>query len=69
MNSREGVEKRELLTLLVRMQTNTATMKNSVQIPFGNRTAINPAIPLLGIHTAKKRHMYPNVHCSTVYNS
>ena len=31
MNSREGVEKRELLTLLVGMQTNTATMKNSVQ--------------------------------------
>ena len=32
----------------------------------------NPAIPLLGIHTEKtriERHMYPNVHRSTVYNS
>ena len=38
----------------------------------------DPAIPLLGSPTAGhihwgsqnwKRHMYPNVHCSTVYNS
>ena len=32
----------------------------------------NPAIPLLGIHTEDtrtERYMYPNVHCSTVYNS
>ena len=32
----------------------------------------DPAIPLLGIHseeTRNKRHMYPNVHHSTVYNS
>ena len=31
-----------------------------------------PAIPLMGIHTEEtriERHMYPNVHCSTVYNS
>ena len=31
------------------------------------------AIPLLDIYPEKnhnsKRHMYPNVHCSTVYNS
>ena len=32
----------------------------------------NPAIQLLGIHTAEttiERHVYPNVHRSTVYNS
>ena len=33
----------------------------------------DPAIPLLGIcpghFPAGKRHMYPNVHCSTIYNS
>ena len=32
----------------------------------------DPAIPLLGIHTEEtriERHMYPNVHHSTVYNS
>ena len=36
-----------------------------IELPYG------PAIPLLGIHTeeTRKRHVYPNVHCSTVYNS
>ena len=32
----------------------------------------DPAIPLLGIHTEEtriERHVYPNVHRSTVYNS
>ena len=32
----------------------------------------DPAIPLLGIHTKEariERHVYPNVHHSTVYNS
>ena len=32
----------------------------------------DPAIPLLGIHTEEtriQRHVYPNVHHSTVYNS
>ena len=33
VNSRNGVEKREPLTLLVGMQTSTATMENSVEIP------------------------------------
>ena len=43
-------------TLLVGMQTGTATMENSVQIPLktGNRTATNPATPLLSIHTEKR---------------
>ena len=45
------------LTLLVGMQTGTANMENSVGIPFktGNRTAIQPAIPLLGIHPKENR--------------
>ena len=33
----------------------------------------DPAIPLLGTHSAKikteKRNMHPNVHCNTIYNS
>ena len=63
------------LTLLVGMQTSTATMENSMEIPLktGNRTAIRPSNP-----TARhrhqgnqnwKRHVYPNVHHSPVYNS
>ena len=52
--------KRNPLTLLVGMQTTTATMENSVG--FLKKLEIelphNPAIPLLGIHTD-----------STVYNS
>ena len=63
------------LTLLVGMQTSTATMENSVEIPekTGNRTAIRPSNPTAG-HTHRgnqkgKRHVYPSVHCSTVYNS
>ena len=40
------------LTLLVGMQTSTATMENSVEIPLktGNRTAIQPHNPTAG-HT------------------
>ena len=37
-----------------------------IELPY------NPGIPLLGIHTKDqnwKRHMNPNVHCSTVCNS
>ena len=40
--------------------------KLEIELPY------DPAIPLLGIHTEEtriERHMYPNVHCSTVYNS
>ena len=45
------------LTLLVGMQTSTATMENSVEIPLkiGNRTAIRPSNPMLGIHTEETR--------------
>ena len=37
--------------------------KLEIELPY------DPAIPLLGIHTEETRHVYPNVHCSTVYNS
>ena len=40
--------------------------KLEIELPY------DPAIPLLGIHTEEtrtERHVYPNVHCSTVYNS
>ena len=45
------------LTLLVGMQTSTATMENSLEIPYENRIELpyNPAIPLLGIHTEQTR--------------
>ena len=40
--------------------------KLEIELPY------DPAISLLGIHTEEtriKRHVYPSVHCSTVYNS
>ena len=45
------------LTLLVGMQTGTATMENSVEIPEKLEIELpyNPAIPLLGIHTEETR--------------
>ena len=62
------------LTLLVGMQTSTATMENSVEIPKKLQIELpyDPAIPLLGIQTEEtriERHVYPNVPRSTVYNS
>ena len=53
------------LTLLVGMQTSTATMENCMEIPWktGSRTAIWPSNPTAG-HTHRgnqnwKRHVYP----------
>ena len=41
--------------------------KLEIELPY------DPAIPLLSIHTeetkTEKRHVYPNVHRSTIYNS
>ena len=58
------------LTLLVGMQTSTATVENSVEISWktGNRTAIWPSNPT-SWHThwgnqIWKRHVHPNVHRS-----
>ena len=59
----------------VGMQTSTATVENSMEIrwKFRNRTAIEPSNPTAR-HTHQgnqnwKRHVYPSVHRSTVYNS
>ena len=41
-------------TLLAGMQTSTATMENSVEIPYA-LLPYDPAIPLLGIHTKETR--------------
>ena len=45
------------LTLLVGMQTSTAAMENSVEIPqkLQIELSYDPAIPLLGIHTEETR--------------
>ena len=49
------------LTLLVGMQTSTATMENTLEIPLKNwkekkkNLPYDPAIPLLGIHTEETR--------------
>ena len=62
------------LTLLVGMQTSTPIWRTvwrflkklEIELPY------HPAIPLLGIHTEEtriERHVYLNVHRSTVYNS
>ena len=68
-------EKGTLLHCWWEVQTSTATMENSVEIPLkiANRTTLWPSNPTAG-HTHWgnqnwKRHLYPNVHCSTVYNS
>ena len=45
------------LTLLVGMQTCTATMENSANIPYNLEIELphDPEIPLLGIHTEETR--------------
>ena len=59
INAGEGAEKRELvpLTLLVVMQTNTATMENSMKIlkKLEIELPYDPAIPLLVKHTEETR--------------
>ena len=56
------------LTLLVGMQTSTATMENSVEIPLktGNRTAIRPSNPTAG-HTHWGTHVSFNSGFLGVY--
>ena len=42
-------------------------------VKWGIKLPYDPAMPLLGIYpektTIQKRHMYPNVHYSTIYKS
>ena len=62
------------LTLLLGMQTSTAAMENSVEIPLKMEIELPyyPAIPLLGIHTKEtrsERDMCTPMFIATVYNS
>ena len=66
------------LTLLVGMQTSTATMENSVEILKKLKIELpyDPAIPLLSINTKETRTerdtcipMFITVYHSSVYNS
>ena len=61
-------------TLLVGMQTGTATMVNSMEVPLKteNKTSIRSSNPTPG-HIFReipnsKRYMHLNIHCSTIYN-
>ena len=49
------------------------TLYDYIYMKFFKKMEIElPTIPLLGIHTKEtriERHVYPNVHRSTVYNS
>ena len=70
-----GCRKREPSYTVGGNANSTATMENSVEIPYksGHRTAIRPSNPTAG-HTHWgnqnwKRLVYPSVHHSTVYNS
>ena len=58
--------------MLVGMQTGMVTMENNGHKKLGIELPYNSAIPLLDIYlegTRTERHMYLNVHCSTIYNS
>ena len=57
------------------MYTDTAVTENGMKIPLktGNKSTIWPSNPTTGhipweSHNSK-RHMHPNVDCSTIYNS
>ena len=74
INIGENAEKTDP-SYTVGMQSSTTTMENSVEVPWktGTRTALWPSNSTVG-HTHRgnqnwKRHMYPNVHRSTVYNN
>ena len=59
------------LTLLVGMKTDTDIMENIMEEPKKNKIELpyDPAIPFLGENHNSKRHMNPNIHRSTIYNS
>ena len=70
-------EKGNTLVLLMKMEIDIAIMENSMEIPLKKKLGIkppyDPAIPFLGIYPeetrVEKKHMYPVIHCSTMYNS
>ena len=57
----------------LRYVRNLHTVLHSGCTRTGNRTALGPSSPIAGqTHWGNrnwKRHMYPSVHCNTVYNS
>ena len=61
--------------MLVDMQIDTVTMENSMEISLKteNKTTIWPSNPTTGhtlwVNNNWKRHMYSNVHSSTIYSS
>ena len=63
------------LVLLVRMWIYTVTLEDTIEIPLKtrNKTIIWPSNPItrhiIWGNQSWKRHMYPNVHCSTMYHS
>ena len=69
------MKKREPPTVLVGMQTGTATMEKGVEIPLKsrNRATKRPSNPTPGRTHQETRTerdtCTPNVLCSTVYNS
>ena len=64
--------------LVMRIEIGAATVKNKMEFPWRstNRNTTWSSNPLLGTYlppkkenTNLKRHMYPNVYCSIIYNS
>ena len=69
-------KKKNLCALLVRMQTDTDTLENSMEVPQKLKLELpyNPVITLLGItqkykNTNSKEYMHPYVYCSIIYKS
>ena len=70
-------ERGKPLTLLVGMQTGTATLENSMEVPqkVKNRTTLLSSscptryLPRAYKNTNLKRYMYPNVYSSIINNS
>ena len=74
INAGESVENRELLHCWWKCELIQPLWKTVWRFlkKLGIKPPSDPAVPLLGINLEKnhnlKRHMYPNVHCSNIYN-
>ena len=74
VGSREALEKRRPPSNAAENKALTASLENSMEIPYNPDTStIWSGNPTLGCTCGAKydwkRHMYPNIHCSTIYNS
>lgn len=72
----EDLEKGNPHALLMGMESDTATVENSVEFHqiIKNRIAFNSVIPLLGLYTKTpempiRKYMHPCVQSSLIYNS